>query len=216
LRITNTSPNTLNYINVGYIAELWRQNSGARTIQFGYYLDNTGTFALDTQSISNAATTLVPALNISFPTYVTVQNLDGTQPANQQNLSTNNLQLSTPWAPGTVLWLIWSMNYYGSGGGNGYAIDNFTFSASQAPITAPTVSVVSYQGGASGSGLKLAFSDAPGANLQFTVWGTTNLALPLNQWSNLGHPAEITSGSYQFTDAQATNKPARFYKVTSP
>jgi hypothetical protein len=142
--------------------------------------------------------------------------VDGTQAANQINLATNNMALATPWAPGTSLWLIWSINYYGQGTGQGYAIDNLKVSASVAPITAPTLGGVSYSGGAHGTGLQLGFSDSPGASGQFTIWGTTNLSLPFGQWSNLGHPAEVSSGNYQFTDVQATNKPARFYKVTSP
>ena len=215
LKLVNNSASTLNYINLSFLGELWRNNSGARTISFGYTLDNTASsFVLTSQSISNS--TLVPALTISFPTAIVTTIVDGTQPANQVNLATNNLALSSPWQPGAALWLIWSMDFYGSGGGNGYAIDNLSFAASAAPITAPTLGVVAYSGGAAGTGLKLGFADSPDASGQFTVWGTTNLTLPFSQWSNLGHPAEVSSGSYQFTDVQATNKPARFYKVTSP
>lgn len=217
LKLVNNSANTLNYINVGFLGELWRNNTGSRTISFGYTLDNTAnTFVLDTQSISNSTTTLVPGLNIIFPTALVTTIVDGTQPANQVSLTTNNLALSSPWQPGAALWLIWSMNYYGQGGGNGYAIDNLNFAASVAPITAPILGGVTYAGGASGAGLTLSFADSPGAGGQFTVWGTTNLTLPFSAWQDLGHPAEVTSGSYQFTDAQATNKPVRFYKVTSP
>jgi hypothetical protein len=131
-------------------------------------------------------------------------------------MATNNLALSSPWQPGAALWLIWSINFYGQGTGQGYAIDNLSFAASVAPITAPTSSVVSYQGGAGGSGLKLAFRDSPGASGQFTVWATTNVSLPFSKWQSLGHPAEVTSGNYQFTDVQATNKAIQFYRVTSP
>src|ERR1039458_1524228 len=65
------------------------------------------------------------------------------------------------WAPNAALWLIWSINYYGQGTGNGYAIDNLSVSASVAPITAPSVSVVSYSGGASGSGPAPALPNPP-------------------------------------------------------
>ncbi len=54
----------------------------------------------------------------------------------------------------------------------------------------------------------LSFSNAPGAT--FTVLGTTNVALPLNQWSNLGTATEISPGQYQFSDPNATNA-AQFY-----
>ena len=52
----------------------------------------------------------------------------------------------------------------------------------------------------------------------FTVFATTNLALPFNTWSNLGPVLETPPGSgvFQFTDPQATNNPQRFYRVRSP
>jgi hypothetical protein len=51
-----------------------------------------------------------------------------------------------------------------------------------------------------------------------TVLATTNLSVPLNLWSNLGQAVESPAGSgnFQFTDPQATNNPARFYRVRSP
>jgi len=58
------------------------------------------------------------------------------------------------------------------------------------------------------------FSNTPGASL--TVWGSTNVALPFAQWSNLGAPVESPAGTFQFTDPQAANNAQRFYRVTSP
>ena len=58
------------------------------------------------------------------------------------------------------------------------------------------------------------FSNLPGAS--FTVWTTTNLMLPLTNWTPLGAPANIGPGQYQFTDPAATNDVQRFYRVTSP
>ncbi|HEX4121595.1 MAG TPA: immunoglobulin-like domain-containing protein [Verrucomicrobiae bacterium] len=51
-----------------------------------------------------------------------------------------------------------------------------------------------------------------------TVLAGTNLALPLNLWTDLGPAVEspIGSGQYQFTDPQATNLPQRFYRVRVP
>ena len=60
------------------------------------------------------------------------------------------------------------------------------------------------------------FTNVSGAGAYLTIWGTTNLELPLNQWQNLGHPAESPAGTYQFNDPQATNMMDRFYRVTSP
>lgn len=225
LKLINTSTNTLNYISVSYIGELWRNNTGTRTMSMSYALDPTAdsfvlqsqpdTTNLTPQDLPNALT--IPKMAFSFPTNAagTLQ-VDGTQPANQVGLATNNMALATPWTPGAALWLVWSINYYGAGSGQGYAIDNLSVSASVAPITAPTLGTVSYSGGAHGSGLQLNFSDSPGASGQFTVWGTTNLTIPFSHWQNLGHPSEASAGNYLFTDIQATNKPARFYRVTSP
>jgi len=66
----------------------------------------------------------------------------------------------------------------------------------------------------SNGGFTFTFSGAPG--LSFTAWGTTNLALPLSQWSNLGPVAVASPGQYQFTDPQANQKQQRFYRVTQP
>jgi len=54
--------------------------------------------------------------------------------------------------------------------------------------------------------------------MSFTVLATTNVALPLNQWSNLGPAVEapVGSGHYQFTDPSAANTQERFYRVSSP
>jgi hypothetical protein len=233
LKLINTSTNTLNYISLSFLGELWRNNTAPRTMSLSYALDPTAnTFVLISQpEATNSVptdppntkpqdipgTTSLPALAFSFPTNATgVLVVDGTQPTNQVAIATNNLALSSGWTPGGALWLIWSINFYGQGTGQGYAIDNLKFSAAAAPITPPDLQVLSYGGGAGGTGLKLGFSNSPGVAPQFTVWGTTNITLPFAQWQNLGHPAEVSSGNYQFTDLQATNKPARFYQVTSP
>jgi len=225
LKLINTSANTLNYINLSFIGEFWRNNKAARTMSFSYALDPTAnSFVLMSQpTASNAVpqdipgTVTVPSLAFSFLTNDgSILALDGNQPSNQVHLAVNNLALANPWPSGGALWLIWSINYYGQGTGQGYAIDNLKFSASAAPITNPTLDVVSYSGGGSGTGLKLSFADSPGVAPQFTVWGSTNIALPVSQWQNLGHPSELSAGNYQFTDLQATNKPVRFYRVTSP
>jgi hypothetical protein len=66
----------------------------------------------------------------------------------------------------------------------------------------------------SSGAFQIGFSNAPGAN--FTALATTNLSLPASNWTILGSIPEISSGQYQFTDSQATNKPQRFYRVSSP
>jgi hypothetical protein len=139
LKLVNTTTNDLNYIHLNLLAELWRNNVNPRTISFGYVFDDTGTnFVLDTQSISNC--TLVPGLAFSFQTNIGgVFVVDGTQPANQINLVTNNMALVSPWHTNAALWLIWSMNTsLNAGSGQGYAIDNLNVSGTTVPTTAPT------------------------------------------------------------------------------
>ncbi|HEX4122237.1 MAG TPA: choice-of-anchor Q domain-containing protein [Verrucomicrobiae bacterium] len=51
-----------------------------------------------------------------------------------------------------------------------------------------------------------------------TILATTNLALPISLWLNLGPAVEsaVGSGIFQFTDPQAPNYSQRFYRVRSP
>ena len=84
LKLINSSPNTLNYISLGFVGELWRQGTGARDMSFGYTLDNTASsFSLSAQSISNS--TQVPALAFSFPAGDFTTNVDGTAAENQHS-----------------------------------------------------------------------------------------------------------------------------------
>jgi hypothetical protein len=61
---------------------------------------------------------------------------------------------------------------------------------------------------------QFSFTNTPGAG--FTALTTTNLSLPLSNWSVIGSVPEISSGVFQITDLQATNNPQRFYRVRSP
>jgi hypothetical protein len=58
------------------------------------------------------------------------------------------------------------------------------------------------------------FRNTPG--MGFTILSTTDLAVPLDNWTSLGFAAEISPGHYQFTDLQAAQNPQRFYRVRSP
>jgi len=53
-------------------------------------------------------------------------------------------------------------------------------------------------------------------NADFTVLATTNLALPLRDWTMLAPAIQCSPGQYQFTDPGATNYAQRFYQVVSP
>ena len=58
------------------------------------------------------------------------------------------------------------------------------------------------------------FTNSVGA--LFGVLATTNVALPLTNWTVLGGVTELSPGRFQFTDLQATNGGQRFYQVSSP
>jgi len=62
----------------------------------------------------------------------------------------------------------------------------------------------------------LQFSFTNTSGVTFSALATTNLGLPLNNWTLLGNATEITHGQFQFTDLAATNYPQRFYRVGSP
>jgi hypothetical protein len=54
------------------------------------------------------------------------------------------------------------------------------------------------------------------SGVTFTALGTTNLTVPLSNWTVLGPVTEIVPGQFQFTDRAATNFPYRFYQIRSP
>jgi hypothetical protein len=58
------------------------------------------------------------------------------------------------------------------------------------------------------------FTNLPGA--PFTVLAATNVVQPLSQWTRVLGMSEHPSGRFVFTDPDATNYPARFYRVRSP
>jgi alpha-tubulin suppressor-like RCC1 family protein len=65
-----------------------------------------------------------------------------------------------------------------------------------------------------GGAFQFTFTNNPGA--RFTVLMTTDLALPLANWTPIGSALEVFPGQFQFSDPQATNDAARFYRVRSP
>ena len=218
LKLINTSANILHYINVSFLGELWHNGTSSRTMSFGYVLDDTAaSFVLTPEAISNS--TPVASLDVSFPTATLVTTMDGTLPANQTNLVANGLPLSGPWQPGAALWLIWSIDYYGSGSGNGYAIDNFSFSAASAlPVITPlTITSDSWQFAGSGTSAAASFTFTNGPYLKFSVLATNDIAAPKASWPVIGTAVESPAGSgnYQFTDPNPTNA-ARFYRLRQP
>jgi hypothetical protein len=220
LKLINETTSNLNYISLQFTGEFWKTGTRSKTMVFSYNIDPAGNGStLSSSELLASSNNAVDSLTFAFPTAGVVGATNGTLPNNQTNLAVTNMGLSSAWQPGAALWLIWSIDDP-TGSGQGYGIDNLEFAAGgnptvtlPPPVTPPSLGGVIYS---SSQGLTFSFTNTPGASAAFTVWVTTNLATPFSQWVNLGNPAEITSGNYQYTDAQATNNSKRFYTVTSP
>jgi hypothetical protein len=52
--------------------------------------------------------------------------------------------------------------------------------------------------------------------LSFTILETTNLALPLTNWTVLGTAVENTAGTYVFTGSLTTNSVRSYYRARWP
>jgi hypothetical protein len=118
------------------------------------------------------------------------------------------------------LWLIWSINYYGQGTGQGYGIDNLRFSASVFPST--LVQPITINGSSfaiTGSGASAAatfsFTNAPG--LTFSVRATNNITAPKATWPVIGTVTDsVTPGLYQFVDPNPATNSSLFYIISVP
>jgi hypothetical protein len=62
--------------------------------------------------------------------------------------------------------------------------------------------------------LQFVFTNTAGAS--FTVLSTTNLSLPLSNWTVVGTATNTAPGQFQFTSPPTTNDAQRFYGVRSP
>ncbi len=95
---------------------------------------------------------------------------------------------------------------------------NFLGSSTNTFVILPAVSPIVLTGVAiqPNGEFQFGFTNTSGAS--FSVVTTTNAALSLSNWTFLGIATETPSGSgqFQFTDAQATNDPQRFYLIRSP
>jgi streptogramin lyase len=83
------------------------------------------------------------------------------------------------------------------------------------PITqlgAPTIFGAALSGG---GGFEFYFYSYD-TNASFTVLSTTNLALPLDDWTVTAAPSEIAPGLFHFTAPSTATDPQRFYRVSSP
>ena len=178
-------------MSLQYTGELWRQQTLAKTISFGYYLDPTAT-----NSFSTNVTAWLTNLDVEFPSGASAAE-DGTAPANQEFLAVTNQPISA-WPPGAALWLVWQMTDP-TGKGQGLAIDNLSFSASAAPMLTiqPTA-----------GGLELMW---PLLFNGFTLQQSFDLSQP-GGWTDLGLPV-TTNGAWNSVTVPLTNT-AQFFRLS--
>jgi DNA-binding beta-propeller fold protein YncE len=80
-----------------------------------------------------------------------------------------------------------------------------------ASVTPPTLIVSQVLGNGV---FQFAFSNNQDAS--FTVLSSTNVSLPLTNWTVVGAATNTAPGLFQFTTPPVTNDPQRFYRVRSP
>ena len=196
-RFINRSGITLTRMNLQFTGEIWRQSNVPKTLQFGYYVDLTGTSTLATNT-----TVLIPALNVNFPTVpadVGGAATNGTLAVNQTNLSVWN-QTITTWPPGAALWLVWQMTD-STGKAQGLGIDNLSFSAS-VPIPVPLVIQPA------GANLLVQWPGVTGQTYQLEY--ADDLAAP--SWTPVGNPVTGT-GTTLYTTNNFGASPQRFFRL---
>jgi PKD repeat protein len=95
------------------------------------------------------------------------------------------------------------------------ASDNLGATAPSLPatVTGLTPIVISGASNLPDGTFQFAFTNTPGAS--FSVLTSTNLALPVEEWTSAGAALETAPGSYQFTD-ETPGVPQRYYRVRSP
>jgi hypothetical protein len=131
-KILNLTGEVLTNMSLAFTGQLWRQQTSAKTISVGYYIDPSGTNGFSVNNITAA----LPGLAVSFPTGASAGGVAG--PIMAAPFSVTNQAISNC-PPGAALWLVWEMAD-AAGGSQGLGIDNFTFSATG--FMPPLLSVV--------------------------------------------------------------------------
>lgn len=154
-KFINGTGTNLNYVDLDFVGEIWRQSDTPKTLQSYYWIDPTAT-----NTWPLGVTAYLPALNVSFPTVSGDKGgvaVNGTSPLNQTNLCVFNRAIANC-PPGAALWLVWQMTD-NTGKAQGLAIDNFNFAATAQPIA--SIPAISTQ--FSGASMTLNWSTVPGA-----------------------------------------------------
>jgi len=199
VRFINGTTITLNRMNVQFTGAVWRQSNLAKTLQFYYVIDPTGTNAFPP---SATATAFIPNLNVNMPTVSADTGgaaVDGTASLNQTNLSVLD-QTITNWPPGAALWLVWQMTS-STGKAQGLAIDNLRFSAS-VPLSVPLTIQPA------GTNLVVTWPAVAGQTYQLEV--KTNLTDAA--WTPVGNSVTGTGATLTLTN-NYVGSPQRFFRL---
>lgn len=201
VKFINQTLNTLNYINLEYTGEVWRQSDLPKTLKFFVSIDPTAAAQFSTN-----ATGYVPSLDVRFPTVATDVGgvpVDGSAQVNQLGLEVIN-QAIPDWAPGAALWLGWEMTD-ATGRAQGLAIDNLSFSATSQPTGIPVPLTIE----PSGTNIIISWLGTPGQTYQIEFKNDLNAAL----WTPLSNPVTGTGAPLVFTN-DITGSPQRFFRLT--
>ena len=200
VKFVNETPSTLNYINVEFTGEAWRQSNLPKTLAAYYRLDLTTTNGFPT-----ATTAALPSFNVALPPLPSALGglaVDGTSAANQLQIGAAN-QAITPWPPGAALWLIWQMADP-TGKAQGLAIDNFSFSASSQAATSSVPLLLE----TSGTNFVLSWPTIPGQAYQLQF----NEDLANGTWQPWGSPWLGAGGLFRMTNGLA-GPTQRFFRL---
>lgn len=115
-------------------------------------------------------------------------------------------------------WAFWQYSWTGDVGGIS-PLDLDVCHSEYKPLSAyiiptPSALFVLKQLSLGPGGFHFTFTNVAGTH--FTVLSSTNIALPLSNWSVLGSAVEGPPGNFQFTDTNAITNVRGFYRVRSP
>ena len=200
-RFINQTGRGLNYINLNFTGQLWRQSDLPKTLQFYYAIDPSGT-----ATFPSSPTAFIPGLNVSFATRATAVGgvaVDGTASGNQTNLSVLN-DMITNWPPGAAFWLVWEM-VDSTGKSQGLGIDNLSFSASDQPLVQPGLLSAELLG----ADLVLSWPSLSGQSYQIEYKDD----LAATNWTSVGSPVIGTGAPILFTNIPPLVN-QRFYRLS--
>jgi hypothetical protein len=200
IKFINRTPATLNYINLAFTGEIWRQSNLPKTLKFFYFIDPSASSPFTTN-----ATAYVSALDVNFPVVpadVGGVAVDGTASANLIKSGVVS-QAIAPWAPGAALWLCCEMTD-STGKAQGLGIDNFIFSALDQKLA------VLVTGSLRAGRTNFVLSWPALAGLEYQIEYTTNLNS--RNWQPLGGPLSGNGNTLTVTNSLLSSAQG-FYRV---